>query len=52
MVVLAGYSSSKVKSPKSNRCSRCGRVFDSMEALNAHERMEHDKLSHPPAGVG
>lgn len=52
MVVLAEYSSSKVKSPKSNRCSRCGRVFDSMEALSAHERMEHDKLSHPPAGVG
>jgi len=23
-----------------------------MEALNAHERMEHDSTSHPPAGVG
>jgi len=49
---MATSTSSNIKAPKSHRCSRCGRVFESMEALSAHERMEHDKSSHPPAGVG
>ena len=45
-------SSSNTKSPKNLRCGICGRVFDSAEALNAHQRMEHGSSSHPPAGIG
>jgi Zinc finger, C2H2 type len=44
-------SSSNAKSPKQLRCSICGRIFDSTEALNAHQKMEHGSSSHPPAGV-
>jgi hypothetical protein len=45
-------SSSNTKSPKNLRCGICGRVFDSAEALNAHQKMEHGSSSHPPAGIG
>ncbi|HJT49119.1 MAG TPA: C2H2-type zinc finger protein [Nitrososphaeraceae archaeon] len=50
--MTAATSSPNTKPPKNLRCSICGRVFDSAEALNAHQRMEHGSSSHPPAGVG
>jgi hypothetical protein len=38
---------------KEHRCSICGRVFDSMETLNSHKRMDHSQEGYkPPAGVG
>lgn len=40
------------KTPKQQRCSACGRVFDSAELLEAHKRMDHGSRSSPPAGVG
>lgn len=40
------------KSPKQHRCNLCGRIFDSAELLEAHNRMDHSKNSLPPAGVG
>jgi len=49
---MAAASTPNIKSPKSRRCNLCGRVFDSSAELNAHQRMEHDETSHPPAGVG
>jgi hypothetical protein len=52
MKAMATATSSNTKSPKQLRCSFCGRVFDSTEALNAHQQMEHGSSSHPPAGVG
>jgi hypothetical protein len=30
----------------------CGIEFDTIEALNAHKRMEHSEISHLPAGIG
>jgi hypothetical protein len=49
---MAASSSSNFKKPKSHRCSVCSRTFDSVEELNAHQKMEHGTSSHPPAGVG
>jgi Zinc finger, C2H2 type len=35
------------------RCSKCGKVFDSIETLNSHKRMDHSQEGYqPPAGVG
>ena len=40
-------------SSKDYRCSICGRVFDSMETLNSHKRMDHSQEGYQrPAGVG
>jgi Zinc finger, C2H2 type len=49
---MATATSSNTKPTKYLRCHICGRVFDSTEALNAHQKMEHGSSSHPPAGVG
>ena len=48
---MAAATSSNIKSPKSHRCNLCGRIFDSVDALSAHQKMEHGTSSHPPAGV-
>jgi uncharacterized Zn-finger protein len=38
---------------KEYRCTTCGKVFDSMETLNSHKRIDHSQEGyHPPAGVG
>jgi tRNA(Ile2) C34 agmatinyltransferase TiaS len=38
---------------KEYRCSKCGKVFDSIETLNSHKRMDHSQEGYqPPAGVG
>lgn len=37
--------------PKRHRCNICGIEFDTIEALNAHKRMEHSETSHLPAGI-
>ena len=29
----------------------CNIIFDSIETLNAHDRMEHSEARHSPAGV-
>jgi tRNA(Ile2) C34 agmatinyltransferase TiaS len=34
------------------RCKACGKIFETMDMLEAHKQMEHGKNSHPPAGVG
>jgi len=33
------------------RCKICNIIFNSIETLNAHNRMEHSEARHPPAGV-
>jgi len=38
-------------SKKQHRCNICNIVFDSIETLNAHNKMEHGEANHPPAGV-
>jgi hypothetical protein len=35
-----------------HRCSLCGKVFDSIETLNSHKKMDHGQESKQPAGVG
>ena len=37
---------------KEYRCNTCGKVFDSMETLNSHKRIDHSQEGyHQPAGV-
>jgi hypothetical protein len=50
-MVVATTSSTNSRSSKQNRCDICGRIFDNIETLNAHKRMEHSQESQPPAGV-
>jgi hypothetical protein len=50
--MVATSSFTNPRSSKQNRCDICGRVFDSIETLNAHKRIEHNESSQPPAGVG
>jgi hypothetical protein len=46
-------AASNVRSPpKAYKCAVCGRVFNSNEALTEHQKFDHDKSSHAPAGVG
>jgi rubredoxin len=46
-------ASNPKRSVKEYRCSICGRIFDSDEALNSHKRMDHGQRgSQIPAGVG
>jgi hypothetical protein len=49
---MATASTSKRPPPKEYRCSLCGRVFDSVETLNSHKKMDHSQESQRPAGVG
>ncbi len=39
------------KNVKQLRCNICNKIFDSIETLNAHDRMEHSEARHPSAGV-
>ena len=40
-------------SSKEYRCSICGRIFDSIETLDSHKRLDHSQKGyHPPAGIG
>ncbi|HZE78128.1 MAG TPA: C2H2-type zinc finger protein [Nitrososphaeraceae archaeon] len=46
-------ASANIKSPpKAYKCNLCGRVFNSSESLAEHQKVDHDKASHAPAGVG
>jgi len=38
-------------SKKQQRYNICNIVFDSIETLNAHNRIERSEARHPPAGV-
>jgi C2H2 type zinc finger protein len=52
-MTLVSDSKRSTASSKEYRCSICGRVFDSMETLNSHKRMDHSHEGYkPPAGVG
>jgi len=44
-------SPSSSKNLKQHRCNVCNIIFDSIETLNAHNRMEHSEAGHSPAGV-
>ena len=39
------------KNVKQHRCNICNTIFDSIETLNAHNRMEHSEAKHSPAGI-
>jgi len=39
------------KNVKQHRCGICNIIFDSIETLNAHNRMDHSEARHSPAGV-
>ena len=39
------------KNVKQHRCNICNTIFDSIETLNADNRMEHSEARHSPAGV-
>jgi hypothetical protein len=39
------------KNLKKLQCHICNIFFDSIETLNAHNRMEHSEARHSPAGV-
>jgi hypothetical protein len=52
-MTLASNPKRSAASSKEYRCSICGRVFDSIEKLNSHKRMDHSQEGYqPPAGVG
>ena len=36
---------------KQHRCNICKIIFDNIDMLNAHNRMEHSENRHSPAGV-
>ena len=44
-------SVSTSKNIKQHRCNICKIVFDDIDTLNAHNRMEHSEHRHSPAGV-
>jgi hypothetical protein len=51
--LLLAASNPKRSPSKEYRCSICGRVFDSIETLNSHKRMDHSQEGYkPPAGIG
>jgi ribosomal protein L34E len=39
------------KNVKQHRCNICNMILDSIETLDAHNRMEHSEARHSPAGV-
>ncbi len=49
--MYASIPSSTSKNLKQHRCKICNIIFDSVETLNAHTKMEHSEASHSPAGV-
>ena len=40
--------------PKQHRCDICGKIFDSLDTLDSHKRLDHSESgkSQYPAGVG
>ena len=48
---MSASSPSTSKNVKQHRCNICNIIFDSIEILNAHTRMEHSEARHSPAGV-
>jgi Zinc-finger of C2H2 type len=49
---MSASSTTTSKNVKQLRCNICNIIFNSIETLNAHNRMEHSEARHPPAGVG
>jgi len=54
MPVSASISSNPNKSIKQYVCKACGKLFDSAETLDSHQRFEHNETGYPKpiAGVG
>jgi hypothetical protein len=48
---MSASAPSTSKNLKQLRCNICNIIFDSIETLNAHNRMEHSEARHSPAGV-
>jgi hypothetical protein len=48
---MSASASSSSKNAKQHRCNTCNIIFDSIETLNAHDRMGHSEARHSPAGV-
>ncbi len=48
---MSASAPSSSKNVKQHRCNICNIIFDSIETLNAHNRMEHSEARHSPAGV-
>jgi hypothetical protein len=48
---MSASASSSSKNVKQHRCNICNIIFDNVETLNAHNRMEHSEARHSPAGV-
>jgi hypothetical protein len=48
---MSAPARSTSKNVKQHRCNICNIIFDSIETLNAHNRMEHREDRHSPAGV-
>jgi hypothetical protein len=44
-------SASISKNTEQRRCNICKIIFDDIDTLNAHNRMEHSENRHSPAGV-
>jgi hypothetical protein len=52
-MALASNPKRSASSSKQYRCSIYGKVFDNIETLNSHKKMDHSQESYqPPAGVG
>jgi hypothetical protein len=57
LTIIATYkdpmstSASTSANVKQHRCNICKITFDTIETLNAHNRMEHGENRHSPAGV-
>ncbi len=48
---MSASAPSSSKKLKQHRCNICNIIFDSIETLTAHNRMEHSEARHSPAGV-
>jgi hypothetical protein len=48
---MPASANSTSKNVKQHRCNICKITFDTVETLNAHNRMEHSENRHSPAGV-
>ena len=48
---MSASAPSTSKNVKQHRCNTCNIIFDSVDTLNAHNRMEHSENRHSPAGV-
>jgi hypothetical protein len=49
--LMSASANSTSKNVKQHRCNICKITFDTIETLNAHNRMEHSENKHSPAGV-